>query len=164
MVDVSVWTTIVVIGAMHYALALRVDDFFTGDTTYFELARSLLSHGGYGFNARAETVMPPGFPAFMAALCLTVGCRHAVFLHAVVVCSTAGVLASYELLRRLQGRTAATVISLLLIASPGLFLLETRMVMSDLPYMLTSLSTLLLVQRLDQSRYSRPGPREEGGL
>lgn len=160
MVDVAVWTAIIVIGAMHYALALRVDDFFTGDTTYFELARSLLSHGGYGFNARPETVMPPGFPAFMAALCVTVGCRHAVFVHAVIVCSALGVLASYELLRRLQGRLAAAVISLLLIASPGLFSLETRMVMSDLPYMLTSLLTLLLVQRLDQLRYSRPDARE----
>jgi asparagine N-glycosylation enzyme membrane subunit Stt3 len=160
MVDVTVWLAIVLIGAMHYALVLRADDFFTGDTTYFELARSLLTHGGYGFNARPQTVMPPGFPAFMAALCVTVGCRHAVFVRAVVVCSTLGVLAAYELLRRLQGRAAAAVISLLLVASPGLFSLETRMVMSDLPYMLTSLLTLLLVRGLDQSRYSRSATRE----
>ena len=97
----------------RYALALRADDFFTGDTTYFELARSLLAHGMYGFNARPETVVPPGFPAFMATRCVTVGCGYSVFIHAMVVGSTLGVLAGYELLRRVEGRVAAGVISLL---------------------------------------------------
>jgi hypothetical protein len=157
-VDVAAWAAIVAAGAMHYALALRADDFFTGDTTYFELARSLLSRGFYGFNARPETVVPPGFPAFMATLCVTVGCGYSVFVHAVVVCSTLGVLAGYELLRRVEGRMAGAVVSLLLIASPLLFTLETRTVMSDLPYLFTSLVALLLLERLDEAR-SRPGTR-----
>jgi hypothetical protein len=105
-VDAVVWAAIVAVGAMHYALALRADDVFTGDTTYFELARSLLAHGVYGFNARPETVVPPGF-------------------------------------------------SLPLISSPLLFSLETRAVLSDLPYLFTSLVALLLVERLDRAR-SRP--------
>ncbi len=162
MVDAAVWAAIVAVGAMHYALALRADDFFTGDTTYFELARSLLSHGAYGFNARPETVVPPGFPAFLATLCVTVGCGYSVFIHAVVVCSTLGVLAGYELLRREEGRVAGGVISLLLISSPLLFTLETRTVLSDLPYLFTSMVTLLLVGRLDQARRSRADTRGDG--
>jgi hypothetical protein len=158
LVDVAVWALIAAVGAMHYALALRADDFFRGDTTYFELARSLLSQGFYGFNARPETVVPPGFPVFMATLCVTVGCGYSVFVHAVVVCSTLGVLAGYELLRRVEGRAAGAVVSLLLISSPLLFSFETRMVMSDLPYLFTSMVALLVVERLDQAR-SRPDTR-----
>jgi hypothetical protein len=102
-VDAVVWAAIVAVGAMHYAVALLADDFFTGDTTYFELA---------------------------------------------------------ELLRCVKGRVAGAVISLLLISSPLLFSLETRAVLSDLPYLFTSLVALPLVERLDQAR-SRPDTGEE---
>ena len=149
-VDVLVYAVIVALGAMHYALILRSSDFFRGDTTYFELARSMLSHGFYGFNSRPETVVPPGFPAIMAALCLAVGCGYSVFVHASVVFSTLGFLTSYELLRRMEGRAAGAVICLLLISSPLVFALATRMVFSDLPYFFTSMLVLLLVRRLSE--------------
>jgi hypothetical protein len=147
--DVLVYVVIVALGAVHYALALPSSEFFTGDTTYFELARSMLSHGFYGFNSRPETVVPPGFPAIMVVLCLAVGCHYSVFVHASVVFSTLGFLASYELLRRMEGRAAAAI-CLLLISSPLVFALATRMVFSDLPYFLTSMLVLLLVRRLNE--------------
>jgi hypothetical protein len=159
--DVLVYVAIVAGGAMHYVLALRSGDFFTGDTTYFELAQSILSHGVYGFNSQPETVLPPGFPAIMAALCATVGCRYPVFVHAVVVFSTLGFLASYELLRRMEGRAAGAVICLLLISSPLEFAQETRMVFSDLPYLFTSTLVLLLVWRLDE-QCTAPDAKPEG--
>jgi glycosyltransferase involved in cell wall biosynthesis len=46
-----------------------------GVTTYFELTQSILSRGVHGFNFQPETVLPPGFPAIMAALCVVVGCQ-----------------------------------------------------------------------------------------
>jgi hypothetical protein len=160
-VDVLVYTVIVAIGAMHYALILSSSDFFTGDTTYFELAQSILRRGFYGFNFRPEIVLSPGFPAIMAVLCLAVGCGHSVFVHAVVVFATLGCLASYELLRRLEGRTVGAVISLLLISSPQEFALATRMVFSDLPYFFTSMVVLLLVRRLDE-QCTTPEAKGEG--
>jgi hypothetical protein len=160
-VDVLVYAAIVAIGVMHYALILKSTDFFTGDTIYFELARSILKRGFYGFNFRPEIVLPPGFPAVMAVLCLAVGCGHSVFVHAVVVFATLGCLASYELLRRLEGRTAAAVISLLLISSPQEFALATRMVFSDLPYFFTSMVALVLVRRLDE-QCTTPEAKGEG--
>jgi hypothetical protein len=47
-----------------------------------------------------------------------------------------------------------------LISSPLLFSLETRAVLSDLPYLFTSLVALLLVERLDRA-CSRPDTGEE---
>jgi hypothetical protein len=149
--DATVYAAILALGAMHYALALRPDDFFRGDTTYFEVARSLLARGSYGFNFQPQTVLPPGFPAVMAMLCTTVGCGYSVFIHAVVVSSTLGFLASYELLRREEGRAAAAVVCLLLLSSPAFFLFATGLVFSDLPYLLLSMLTLLLINRLDAS-------------
>ena len=161
MADVLVYGAIIALGAMHYALALRSNDFFTGDTTYFEVTRSILSQRFYGFNFQPETVLPPGFPAIMAALCVAVGCGYSVFVHSIVVCSTLGCLASYELLRRMEGRPAAAVICLLLISSPLEFVLATRMVLSDLPYFFTSMLVLLLVRRLD-AECTTPDPNGEG--
>jgi hypothetical protein len=150
-----VYAVILALGAMHYALTLRTSDFFTGDTTYFELARSILVQGFYGFNSRPEVVVPPGLPAIMVGLCVAVGCRHEVFVHAIVVFSTLGWLASYELLRRMEGRLAAAVICLLLMSSPLYFALATRVVLSDLPYFFTSVVVLLLVRHLDEQPVTR---------
>jgi len=148
-VDVLVYAAIIALGAMQYLLAQRSPDFYTGDTTYFELARSLVSRGVYGFNFQPETVLPPGFPVIMAGLCVSVGCGYTVFVHAVIVFSTLGWLASYELLRRMEGRAVAAAVCLLLISSPLEFALATRIVFSDLPYVFTSMLVLLLVRRLD---------------
>lgn len=160
--DGLVYLVIIALGAMHYAFALRSDDFFAGDTTYFEVARSLLTRGVYGFNSVPETVLPPGFPAIMAGLCVAVGCHYSVFVHANVVFGTLGFLASYELLRRMEGRVAAAVICLLLLSSPLEFALATRGVSSDFPYLLTSTLVLLLVGRLD-ARCTAPDAMGEGG-
>ena len=149
--DVLVCLAIIAVGAMHFALTLRSSDFFRGDTTYFELARSLL-RGVYGFNFRTETLIPPGFPAILAFLCVAVDCRYSVFIHTVVVFWTLGVLASYELLRRMEGRAAAAVVCLLLISSPLAFGLATQVVVSDLPYLFMSMVVLLLVRCLDEQR------------
>jgi hypothetical protein len=159
--DALVWAAILALGSMHYALALRTDDFFTGDTTYFEVARSLLVHGYYGFNSQPETVLPPGFPAIMVILCATLGCRYSVFIHAVVIASTLGFLASYALLRREEGWVPAAAVCLLLMSSPLLFALATRLVLSDLPYLLASMLALLLIKRLDAPAPRPPLRREE---
>src|SRR5262249_35656021 len=62
-----------------------------------------------------------------------------------------GLIVAYELLRREEGRTVAVVSSILLASSPRIFGLATRMVFSDLPYLFTSMSALLLATRLDRT-------------
>jgi hypothetical protein len=155
--DVLVYAMIVVLGVAACALTVRSNDFVGGDTIYAELARSLVSHGWYGFNSQPETVIPPGFPAIMASLCVTIGCSYAVFVRSIVVSSTLGFLAAYQLLRREESPAAGVVICLLLISSPAWFDFETRVVFSDLPYFLTSMLTLLLIGRLDEANPRRRG-------
>jgi Dolichyl-phosphate-mannose-protein mannosyltransferase len=153
--DITVYGLILSLAALQLALSQRADDFFTGDTIYFELARSIISEGFYGFNFKPETLLPPGFPLILASLCVTLGCTYAVLIRSIAVFATLGFIASYELLRREEGRTVAAVVCLLLASSPIVFAFSTRMVFSDLPYFFTSISTLLLATRLDRANSSR---------
>lgn len=138
-----------VLGLLQLLLPLRSDDFFRGDTSYFELARSLAETGVYGFDSRPEIMLPPGFPAIMAAMCVLGTCHYADFVRSIAVFSTLGLIASYHLIRREEGRHVAAVVCLLFASSPILFWLSTRMVYSDLPYFLTSTLTLLLAAHLE---------------
>src|SRR5262245_66627980 len=76
-VDVVVYVLLSVLGLLQLLLSLRSDDFFRGDTTYFELARSLSETGIYGFNSAPETMLPPGFPPIIAARCGLGACHGA---------------------------------------------------------------------------------------
>lgn len=59
--DIFVYGLILGLGALQFGLSQRSDDYFTGDTIYFELARSIIEQGFYGFNFKPETLLPPGF-------------------------------------------------------------------------------------------------------
>jgi hypothetical protein len=143
--DVGVYAVLLALGALHITLVRRAPDFFTGDVTYFELARSIVEGRPYGFDSRFETTFPPGCPAILALLCLTVGCGHDVLIRSMPVFTTLGVVASYELLRREVGRPLAATICLLLMSSMEVFAFSTSQVLSDPPYLLASGLSLLLV-------------------
>src|SRR5262245_30366576 len=153
--DIIVYGLILSLGALEFALSQRSDDFFTGDVTYVELARSIISEGVYGFNFKPETLLPPGLPLILASLCVTFGCTYAVLIRSMAVFVTLAFIASYELLRREEGRTVAAVSCLLLASSPIVFAFSTRVVLSDLPFFFTSISTLLLATMLDRANSPR---------
>jgi len=153
--DIFVYGLILSLGALQFGLSQRSDDFFTGDTIYFELARSIIEQGFYGFDFKPETLLPPGFPLILASLCVTFGCTYAVLIRSMAVFATLGFIASYELLRREEGRTVAAVFCLLLASSPILFSFSTRWVFSDLAYFFTSMLVLLLAVQLDTAKNPR---------
>ena len=128
------------------------------DSTYVDLARSLLEHGAYQFDFRPETLLPPGAPALLALVWLSLGRSQAVALQLMAVFSTLGLMASYELLRRAEDRAVALVSCLLLGSSPALFMFTTAIFASDLPYFFVSILTLLLIHELDRSRRLRFRP------
>src|SRR5215813_5158367 len=97
--DVVVYGLILGLGVLQFSLYQRSDDFFGGDTVYFELARSIVERGSYGFNFKSETMFPPGFPAILALICITVGCSYAVLIRSMAVFTALGFIVSYELLR-----------------------------------------------------------------
>jgi hypothetical protein len=135
--------TILVLGALMVGLTVRADDFFTGDATYFELARSLIVERTYGFDAQ-PSVLPPGFPALLALACVAFSCRYMVLIKTVAAGAALGLLVSYKLLRREAGALFAGIVCLLLASSPSLFKFSTRMVFSDMPYFFTSVATLVV--------------------
>src|SRR6266851_3157276 len=64
-----------------------------------------------------------------ALLCATVSCGRAVLIRSMAVFATMGFIASYELLRRVQGRAVAAASCLLLGSSPIIFMFSTRLVL-----------------------------------
>ncbi len=150
--DLLVHAVLLAFGALEFGLVIRSRDFFAGDTTYFELARSIVDKGFYGFDFQPQTTLPPGFPALVALLCVTVGCSYMVLIRSMAVFATLGLMVSYELLRREQGRAVAGAVCVLLASSPILFILSTRWVDSDLPYFFTSMALLFLARRLDLAK------------
>jgi hypothetical protein len=142
-------------GVLQVALTQRSEDYVRGDVTYYELARSILEGRPYGFDGRLETLLPPGFPAILAALCALFGSRYTVLIRSMPIFATLAFIVSYEFLRRLEGRRVAAAICLLLISSVEVFRFSTTLVFSDLPYFLASALALLLVHQLDEGSGAR---------
>jgi len=151
-IDVLVYLLILGFGALSIALVQRGADYYNGDTTYLELARAIVRTGSYGFNFRAETMLPPGFPVILAILSALLGSSHETLVRSMPVFAVLGIVATYELLRKEHGRGVAAAIALLIASSPILFKFSTVLVFSDLPYFCTSMFGLLLAARLDAAR------------
>src|SRR5215467_14971279 len=112
--DLAVAGLLAVIGALQVAFCQAGTAFYTGDTSYLELARSIIAWRPYGFDFRAETMLPPGFPALLALLQLAVGESHLRLVRAMVIATMLAFLLAYWLLRRTLGMRAAAGVCLLL--------------------------------------------------
>ena len=150
--DVVVYLLIVGLAALQFVFYQRGAAFYSGDTTYIDLARSILRDGVYGFNFRHETMIPPGFPFIVATVCATIGCGRAVLVRSMSIFVALGFIATYELFRREHGRAVAAGICLLVGSSPIIFSFSTRTFFSDLPYFCTSMFGLFLATRLDGAK------------
>jgi hypothetical protein len=140
------------VGALQVAFCQAGTAFYAGDTSYLELARSIIARRLYGFDFRAETMLPPGFPAMLALLQLAVGESHLRLVRAMVIATTVAFFLAYLLLRRTYGRRTAAGICLVLASSVGFFQFASTFVFSDMPYFLTSMGALLVVDQLDRAR------------
>jgi hypothetical protein len=153
--DFIVYGLILTFGALQFGLARRSNDFFTGDVTYFELARSMIEKGFYGFDFKPETLLPPGFPLILASLCKTLGSSYVVLIRSMAVFATLGFLAAYELFCCMGEQLTGAISCLLLFSSEKVFVFATHAVMSDLPYFLTSMLVLLLAMQIDITKNRR---------
>jgi hypothetical protein len=149
--DLAVGGLLVAIGALQFAFCQAGTAFFGGDTSYLELARSIIERRTYGFDFRAETMLPPGFPALLALLELAVGESHLRLVRAIVIMTTLAFLVAYLLLRRTHGRRVAAGVCLLLASSPAFFRFSSTCVVSDMPYFLSSMAALLVAEKLDRA-------------
>ena len=150
-----VYGTLLGIGALQLYFAVRLRDFIFGDVTYFELARSIVEKGFYGYDFRPETTLPPGLPWILAAFCVSVSCSHAALVRSMVFFAQMGFIAAYRLLCVMRERKGvAAGICLLLATSPIVFA-ATSGVMPDLPYFFMSMLVLMLALQLDNAKESR---------
>jgi 4-amino-4-deoxy-L-arabinose transferase-like glycosyltransferase len=145
---------ILMIGIAAIILRQRTPDFMGEDVFFADAARNLL-HGFYGVNGNPETTQPPGLPAILALLIGLFGYSYAVCVGAMAIFETLGFLASFELLRRRIGITAAGGICVVLMTSPATFGWATRFVYASFPYFFTTMVALLSAEELEKSQSRR---------
>jgi hypothetical protein len=152
--DVAVYSFIVLIGAFQLTHYLHAPDFMN-DVTYPDLARSILDHGSYQIRLLPETTFPPGFPLILAAVGLFFGLTQAALFSVIAVSATLGLIATYEFLRRVEGRGVAAAISLFLASCPVFFSFGTSIIYPEIPYFLISMLALLLALKIDHAERDR---------
>ncbi len=148
--DILVYVAILVLGVLQFECCLRTPD-VVNNATYIDLARSLVQTGSYQFDFRPETMLPPGFPALLAAVYWLGGSGVHILLRLMALCATGGIMVSYELLRRVEGRLLAAAACLLLASAPDFFAIATQDVFSDVPYFLISTIVLLVALKMERN-------------
>ena len=148
--DLAIYTFIVLLGAFQFAHYPHFAD-FSSDVTYPDLARSLLEKGLYEIRLLPQTTLPPGLPLLLALAGKLFGLSPAVAFGVVAVSTSLGLIAAYELLRRVEGRAVAVVACLLLASSPVIFGFNTDVVFPEMPYLLASMLVLLLTLKIDRT-------------
>jgi hypothetical protein len=148
--DVAVYSFILLIGAFQLTHYLHTPDFMN-DVTYPDLARSILDHGSYQIRFLPETTFPPGFPLILAVVGLFFGLSPAALFPVIAVSAMLGLIATYEFLRRVEGRVVAAAISLFFASCPVFFSFATTIIYPEIPYFLMSMLALLVALRLDSA-------------
>jgi len=151
LVDAVVLALIVFIGGIQFVYYPHTVDFVT-DPGYPDLARSLLDRGSYQIAGLPETTLPPGFPFMLALAGWLFGGTPGVQFRLIAVFTALGLITSYVLLRRLEGRAAAAAGCLLLGSSPDLFRFNTWVVFPEMPYLFMSILVLVMAHKIDRDR------------
>ena len=149
--DWAVYLFIAAIGVFQLLHFPHAPDFL-GDVTYPDLARSLLEQGSYQIRLVPQTTLPPGLPIILALVGKFLGFSPAVEFGVVAVFTALGLIAAYELLRRVEGRGIAVIACLLLASSPAMFGFNTAVVFPEMPYLFSSMAALLLTLKVDRTQ------------
>src|SRR5208282_3938912 len=148
--DLVIYAPCVFLGVIQFVFYERCND-FVSDTTFYELARSLVEKGWYGSDTRPETMVPPGCAALTALVWICFGNSYSTLIHVMAVFATLFLITSYELLRRQVGRSPAAAISLIIGSSPFFFHFSTHQLAADIPYAFTTSLALLVATYLGTS-------------
>ncbi len=154
--DFLVYTLILGFGTLAVLLHRR-SDFYCDDYGYAERGMSMLRHGLHGFDGNPELVQPPGLPVIIAAISALFGSSYSILLGAMAVFGTAGLIVTYELLKREESRPLAAAVCLLLASSEWFFFYAAEVVVPCYPYILAASAALLFARTADRS--SRRLPR-----
>lgn len=146
---------VLIFAALMYSLIVNNSWRVTSDSAlYMSLGRSLTEGRGYQFNFETHTVVPPGYPALIAAIKHVCGTGFLQLRIAHALMAWACGLIAFLALRRLYGRDIAFVVFLLFVLSRSLFD-RSAYFLSDVPFALVTWSSLLLVVHAAQAARHR---------
>lgn len=144
--------------AVQVTLFARAERFGADGSVYVRLAQNLAAGLPYEFNHRPHTLYPPGFPVALAlAAAPKPDADYAYFVRLMPIAMAVGLLAWYLALRRLVSPGVAAAATLLTAATPAVFALVTRSVVSDGVFFAISGLAVASLSALD--RTTRRGAR-----
>jgi len=152
--DWAVYIFILLLGVFQFTHYTRTADLLA-DTSYPDLARSILEQGSYQIRFLPQTTLPPGLPLILAMIGRFVALTTAVLFRVIAVSTTLGLIAAYELLRRVEGRGVAATACLLFGSSASLFVFNTALVYPEMPFFLASILALLLALKIDHAKQGK---------
>jgi hypothetical protein len=152
--DAAVYTFIFLMGVFQLTHYPHFTDFMS-DVTYPDLARSILDHGSYELRLLPETTFPLGFPLILAGVGLFFGFSPAALYAVVAVSTTLGLIATYELLCRVEGRGLAIATVFFLGSCAASFAFNTAVVYPEMSYFFASTIALLLAHKIDRAERGR---------
>jgi len=152
--DLLVYALLIVISAPGVFLVPHCG-FWFDDVAYLQRGLSLLQSHFYGLAGTPEHVQPPGFPLFLALVYALAGKARHVLQSATAILGALGLLATYALLRREEGRRTAAAVTVLLGSSLHFFRASTRILSPTFAYILCAAVALLAVRRAETSAGSR---------
>jgi hypothetical protein len=147
-IDILVYVVIIGIGFLEYFLSQHTD-FWFDDVNFVERGVSLVRDHFYGICGVPEGNQPPGLPLIFGVMAEIFGETHPLFLHFMAICGTLASLLTYQYLRREETRWRAAGVCVLLVSSPGFFIMATRAIWPAYPYMLAAVGMLIAVQKAE---------------
>lgn len=149
--DMLVYGGCIALGLFHFYSYMRAESFAPDSSYYIGVAEAIREKGKYEFNFAPHLLYPPGYPMLLALISLLFGSSYFVFVRAAAIMGTFGLIASYQLLRRMEGRGVAASGCVILGLSQHYFFQVAQVVGSDVPYFLSTNLLLVLVIRSEQS-------------
>lgn len=129
---------------------IRVEPYGEDSSYYIGLAESIVQEGTYEFNTVPHTKYPPGVPLLLStASLISASPSYSTYVRIMGLMGILAVVACYWYILR-YSQTLAVAAVLLTLSSPWYFALSTAMVLSDLPYFLSSMIVLVSVSALNQ--------------
>ena len=114
--------------------------------TYITLAQSLASGDGYTYLGDPHVKYPPGLPLLLMPILLFFGKNYLLMRALIAACAVGSAAAAVLLLRRFGPLLLALAAAAMTAACYAAFF-ESSRILSDLPYMLASLTALIFMER-----------------
>jgi hypothetical protein len=138
---------LLVIGAFYTLTSNSINMYEHDSSCYMGVARSLTTGQGYWFNNRPHTLYPPGFPLILAGLIRLFGENITIFFRFLSFCAGALLFLIFFYYQK-RKEPWGLLFCLILAFSPVYYIYSTRIVFSDIPYMIATIGFIFTYEWL----------------